>query len=169
MNPSDILPAGVPLHFSLIGNHFTVYSVLGRTSPVPNATFDTCRHHYTGGFFSVVPSSSHFPWPSSCAPRLGFLSFIVDAAVFTLCYDLYLCHLDFLGIIPLSTSHFCDAPRLTTRLLGNYRDWTCTSKQRPALLDARTRRARRKKNKGFYHHSSIHLTGVNLSLCAYIL
>ena len=35
----------------------------------------------------------------------------------------------------LSTLHYCNAPSLATRLTGDYRDRTCTSKRGPALLD----------------------------------
>lgn len=31
------------------------------------------------------------------------------------------------GSVLLNTPHFCDAPDVATRLLGDYRDWTCTS------------------------------------------
>ena len=36
----------------------------------------------------------------------------------------------------LSTLHYCNAPSLTTRLTGDYRDRTCTGKCDPASLDA---------------------------------
>ena len=39
-------------------------------------------------------------------------------------------------IHPLSTPHYCDAPDLTTRLTGDYRDRTCTGWHGPASLDA---------------------------------
>lgn len=56
MSNSDSLPA--VHHFALlIGFLFTKkkkFLVLGRASPVPNYTFNTCRFPYTGGFFDVA-------------------------------------------------------------------------------------------------------------------
>ena len=42
----------------------------------------------------------------------------------------------------LSTLHYCNAPSLTTRLTGDYRDRTCTGKCDPASLDAHQEKRR---------------------------
>ena len=71
---SDSLPA--VHHFArLIGFLFTKKKklVLGRVSPVPNYTFNTCRVSYTEGFLDAVPRSIHLPWSSPLCPRLDFL------------------------------------------------------------------------------------------------
>ena len=66
-----------------------------------------------------------------------------DTAEFTLCYGLHDCSHLFQGyfIHSLSTLYYYNAPSLTTRLTGDYRDRTYTGKCSPALLDTR------KKNK----------------------
>ena len=50
-------------------------------------------------------------------------------------------------IHPLSTLHYCNAPSLTTRLTGDYRDRTCTGKCGPASLDTQ-------HTKGSFHSLS---------------
>ena len=67
-----------------------------------------------------------------------------DTAEFTLCYGLHDCSHLFQGyfIHSLSTLYYYNAPSLTTRLTGDYRDRTYTGKCSPALLDTR----KRKKN-----------------------
>ena len=69
--------------------------------------------------------------------------FFNDTAEFTLCYGLHDCSHLFQGyfIHSLSTLYYYNAPSLTTRLTGDYRDRTYTGKCSPALLDTR------KKNK----------------------
>ena len=60
-----------------------------------------------------------------------------DTAEFTLCYGLHDCSHLFQGyfIHSLSTLYYYNAPSLTTRLTGDYRDRTYTGKCGPALLD----------------------------------
>ena len=60
-----------------------------------------------------------------------------DTAEFTLCYGLHDCSHLFQGyfIHSLSTLYYYNAPRLATRLTGDYRDRTYTGKCSPALLD----------------------------------
>ena len=62
-----------------------------------------------------------------------------DTAEFTLCYGLHDCSHLFQGyfIHSLSTLYYYNAPSLTTRLTGDYRDRTYTGKCSPALLDTR--------------------------------
>ena len=66
-----------------------------------------------------------------------------DTAEFTLCYGLHDCSHLFQGyfIHSLSTLYYYNAPSLTTRLTGDYRDRTYTGKCSPALLDTRKKRA----------------------------
>ena len=70
-----------------------------------------------------------------------------DTAEFTLCYGLHDCSHLFQGyfIHSLSTLYYYNAPSLTTRLTGDYRDRTYTGKCSPALLDTRKRKRRRSK------------------------
>ena len=66
-----------------------------------------------------------------------------DTAEFTLCYGLHDCSHLFQGyfIHSLSTLYYYNAPSLTTRLTGDYRDRTYTGKCSPALLDTRKEKA----------------------------
>ena len=66
-----------------------------------------------------------------------------DTAEFTLCYGLHDCSHLFQGyfIHSLSTLYYYNAPSLTTRLTGDYRDRTYTGKCSPALLDTRKRKS----------------------------
>ena len=66
-----------------------------------------------------------------------------DTAEFTLCYGLHDCSHLFQGyfIHSLSTLYYYNAPSLTTRLTGDYRDRTYTGKCSPALLDTRNKKA----------------------------
>ena len=66
-----------------------------------------------------------------------------DTAEFTLCYGLHDCSHLFQGyfIHSLSTLYYYNAPSLTTRLTGDYRDRTYTGKCSPALLDTRRKKA----------------------------
>ena len=68
-----------------------------------------------------------------------------DTAEFTLCYGLHDCSHLFQGyfIHSLSTLYYYNAPSLTTRLTGDYRDRTYTGKCSPALLDTRKRKGDR--------------------------
>ena len=65
-----------------------------------------------------------------------------DTAEFTLCYGLHDCSHLFQGyfIHSLSTLYYYNAPSLTTRLTGDYRDRTYTGKCSPALLDTRKKK-----------------------------
>ena len=65
-----------------------------------------------------------------------------DTAEFTLCYGLHDCSHLFQGyfIHSLSTLYYYNAPSLTTRLTGDYRDRTYTGKCSPALLDTREKK-----------------------------
>lgn len=66
-----------------------------------------------------------------------------DTAEFTLCYGLHDCSHLFQGyfIHSLSTLYYYNAPSLTTRLTGDYRDRTYTGKCSPALLDTHKKTA----------------------------
>lgn len=68
-----------------------------------------------------------------------------DTAEFTLCYGLHDCSHLFQGyfIHSLSTLYYYNAPSLTTRLTGDYRDRTYTGKCSPALLDTHKKRMKR--------------------------
>ena len=118
-------------------------SVMGRVSPVPNHTFHTYHFPYTEGFFrAAFPVSSHVPWFSPIMPGLNFplfsfetfLTIRQNSLYVTVCmiartfYQGYFIH-------SLSTLHYCNAPSLTTRLTGDYRDRTYTGKCGPASLD----------------------------------
>lgn len=119
-------------------------SVMGRVSPVPNHTFHTYHFSYTEGFFrAAFPVSSHVPWFSPIYARLNFplLSFrrpfltirqnslnVMVCMIACTSYQGYFIH-------SLSTLHYCNAPSLTTRLTGDYRDRTFTGKCGPASLD----------------------------------
>ena len=69
-----------------------------------------------------------------------------DTAEFTLCYGLHDCSHLFQGyfIHSLSTLYYYNAPSLTTRLTGDYRDRTYTGKCSPALLDTHKKTQSRK-------------------------
>ena len=69
--------------------------------------------------------------------------FFNDTAEFTLCYGLHDCSHLFQGyfIHSLSTLYYYNAPSLTTRLTGDYRDRTYTGKCSPALLDTRKKKS----------------------------
>ena len=72
-------------------------------------------------------------------PFFLFRDLFNDTAEFTLCYGLHDCSHLFQGyfIHSLSTLYYYNAPSLTTRLTGDYRDRTYTGKCSPALLDTR--------------------------------
>ena len=80
-----------------------------------------------------------------CSP---FGDLFNDTAEFTLCYGLHDCSHLFQGyfIHSLSTLYYYNAPSLTTRLTGDYRDRTYTGKCSPALLDTRKRKAGNQKD-----------------------
>ena len=75
-----------------------------------------------------------------------------DTAEFTLCYGLHDCSHLFQGyfIHSLSTLYYYNAPSLTTRLTGDYRDRTYTGKCSPALLDTRNKKRHQKSIPGFF-------------------
>ena len=79
-----------------------------------------------------------------------------DTAEFTLCYGLHDCSHLFQGyfIHSLSTLYYYNAPSLTTRLTGDYRDRTYTGKCSPALLDTR----KKKRALRLFYASSFLLT-----------
>ena len=74
-------------------------------------------------------------------PFFLFRDLFNDTAEFTLCYGLHDCSHLFQGyfIHSLSTLYYYNAPSLTTRLTGDYRDRTYTGKCSPALLDTHKR------------------------------
>ena len=123
-------------------------SVMGRVSPVPNYTFHTYRFLYTEGFFRAVFQFLHtfhgfrLFYQGSTSLFFSFETFFNDTAEFTLCYGLHDCSHLFQGyfIHSLSTLYYYNAPSLTTRLTGDYRDRTYTGKCSPALLDTRKRK-----------------------------
>ena len=143
MFPSDSLPS--ELQFRQAYMHSLYLLVMGRVSPVPNHTFHTYRFLYTEGFFrAAFPVSSHVPWFSPKRPRLNFplfsfktyLTIRQNLLYVTVCmiarssYRGYFIH-------SLSTLYYYNAPSLTTRLTGDYRDRIYTGKCGPASLDAR--------------------------------
>ena len=79
-------------------------------------------------------------------PFFLFRDLFNDTAEFTLCYGLHDCSHLFQGyfIHALSTLYYYNAPSLTTRLTGDYRDRTYTGKCSPALLDTHKKKKRRK-------------------------
>ena len=81
-----------------------------------------------------------------------------DTAEFTLCYGLHDCSHLFQGyfIHSLSTLYYYNAPSLTTRLTGDYRDRTYTGKCSPALLDTR-KKINRSKMAYQYHSAPAYL------------
>ena len=93
-------------------------------------------------FFTRSMAFTHIP-----KVQLSFAlfseTFFNDTAEFTLCYGLHDCSHLFQGyfIHSLSTLYYYNAPSLTTRLTGDYRDRTYTGKCSPALLDTRKRKA----------------------------
>lgn len=82
-------------------------------------------------------------------PFFLFRDLFNDTAEFALCYGLHDCSHLFQGyfIHSLSTLYYYNAPSLTTRLTGDYRDRTYTGKCSPALLDTR-------KNKSYIQNIS---------------
>ena len=75
-------------------------------------------------------------------PFFLFRDLFNDTAEFALCYGLHDCSHLFQGyfIHSLSTLYYYNAPSLTTRLTGDYRDRTYTGKCSPALLDTRKKK-----------------------------
>ena len=102
---------------------------------------------YQGILPCCFPVSSHVPWFSPIFPRHNFPFFLFrdlfnDTAEFTLCYGLHDCSHLFPGyfIHSLSTLYYYNAPSLTTRLTGDYRDRTYTGKCSPALLNTHNKK-----------------------------
>ena len=102
---------------------------------------------YQGILPCCFPVSSHVPWFSPIFPRHNFPFFLFrdlfnDTAEFTLCYGLHDCSHLFQGyfIHSLSTLYYYNAPSLTTRLTGDYRDRTYTGKCSPALLNTHNKK-----------------------------
>ena len=150
MFPSDSLPSEIRFRQAYALSLYL--SVMGRVSPVPNYTFHTYRFLYTERFFRSVFQFLHtfhgfrLYYQGSTSLFFSFETFFNDTAEFTLCYGLHDCLHLFQGyfIHSLSTLYYYNAPSLTTRLTGDYRDRTYTGKCSPALLDTR------KKNKRFH-------------------
>ena len=147
MFPSDSLPSEI--RFRQAYTLSLYHLVMGRVSPVPNYTFHTYRFLYTEGFFRAVFQFLHtfhgfrLFYQGSTSLFFSFETFFNDTAEFTLCYGLHDCSHLFQGyfIHSLSTLYYYNAPSLTTRLTGDYRDRTYTGKCSPALLDTRKRKA----------------------------
>ena len=124
-------------------------SVMGRVSPVPNHTFHTYRFLYTEGFFCAAfqflrTFHGFRPYAQGSTPLCSlfrdlFLTIRQNSLNVTVCmiactfYQGYFIH-------SLSTLYYYNAPSLTTRLTGDYRDRTYTGKCSPALLDTRKKR-----------------------------
>ena len=173
MFPSDSLPSEI--RFRQAYTLSLYLSVMGRVSPVPNYTFHTYRFLYTEGFFRAVFQFLHtfhgfrlFYQGSTSLFFLSFETFFNDTAEFTLCYGLHDCSHLFQGyfIHSLSTLYYYNAPSLTTRLTGDYRDRTYTGKCSPALLDTRKKKKPRQRKKSLPGQIGIgcyHL--LNKSLC----
>ena len=146
MFPSDSLPSEI--RFRQAYTLSLYHLVMGRVSPVPNYTFHTYRFLYTEGFFRAVfqflTRSMVFAYFAKAQlPFSLFRDLFNDTAEFTLCYGLHDCSHLFQGyfIHSLSTLYYYNAPSLTTRLTGDYRDRTYTGKCSPALLDTRKRKS----------------------------
>ena len=141
---SDSLPSEI--RFRQAYAYSLYLSVMGRVSPVPKPHFSYIPLPIYRGilpccfssFFTRSMAFTHIP-----KVQLSFAlfseTFFNDTAEFTLCYGLHDCSHLFQGyfIHSLSTLHYCNAPSLTTRLTGDYRDRTYTGKCGPALLDTR--------------------------------
>ena len=98
------------------------------------------RFPYTAGFLDSDPNSVHLPCSSLSLEKLdsllpGFFTILKNSFQVAVCIlaspvpDRYI-------TLPFNTPHFCDAPGLATRLLGDYRGGTFTRWYGPALLDA---------------------------------
>ena len=140
--------------------------VAGRVSPVPNHTFHTYRFPYTEGFFRAAFQCLHTfhgfrlytPGSTSlCSLLRPFLTIRQNSLYVTVCmivrtfYQGYFIH-------SLSTLYYYNAPSLTTRLTGDYRDRTCTGKCGPALLDTQyTKRAEWIYPGSIYHSALIYI------------
>ena len=147
MFPSDSLPSEIRFRQAYT---LSLYLwVMGRVSPVPNHTFHTYRFLYTEGFFRAAFQFLHTfhgfhlfcqGSTSLCSLFETFLTIRQNSLYVTVCIiartftEGYFIH-------SLSTLHYCNAPSLTTRLTGDYRDRTYTGKCSPALLDTRIRKA----------------------------
>ena len=148
MFPSDSLPSEI--RFRQAYTLSLYHLVMGRVSPVPNYTFHTYRFLYTEGFFRAVFQFLHtfhgfrLFYQGSTSLFFSFETFFNDTAEFTLCYGLHDCSHLFQGyfIHSLSTLYYYNAPSLTTRLTGDYRDRTYTGKCSPALLDTHKTKGR---------------------------
>ena len=121
-------------------------SVMGRVSPVPNHTFHTYRFLYTEGFLRAAFQFLHTfhgfrlfakaQLPFFTLSRPFFNVYWQNSLYVTVCmiartfFNGYFIH-------SLSTLYYYNAPSLTTRLTGDYRDRTYTGKCSPALLDTR--------------------------------
>ena len=68
--------------------------------------------------------------------HLGYIFLFTYSSFCNFYTNKIVCSLPGYLIHPLSTPHYCDAPDLTTRLTGDYRDQTYTGWHGPASLDA---------------------------------
>ena len=151
MFPSDSLPSEI--RFRQAYTLSLYLSVMGRVSPVPNHTFHTYRFPYTEGFFRAAFQCLHTfhgfrlytPGSTSlCSLSRPFLTIRQNSLYVTVCmivrtfYQGYFIH-------SLSTLYYYNAPSLTTRLTGDYRDRTYTGKCSPALLDTHRKKQMHEK------------------------
>ena len=141
---SDSLPSEI--RFRQAYAYSLYLSVMGRVSPVPKPHFSYIPLPiYRGVLLCCFPVSSHIPWFSPICPRLNsplfsfqrpFLTIRQNSLNVTVCmiactfYQGYFIH-------SLSTLYYYNAPSLTTRLTGDYRDRTYTGKCGLASLDTR--------------------------------
>ena len=143
---SDSLPSEIRFRQAYASSLYL--SVMGRVSPVPKPHFSYIPLPiYRGILPCCFPVSSHIPLFSPMYARLNFplfsfetfLTIRQNSLYVTVCmivctfYQGYFIH-------SLSTLHYCNAPSLTTRLTGDYRDRTYTGKCGPALLDTRNKK-----------------------------
>ena len=147
MFPSDSLPSEI--RFRQAYTLSLYHLVMGRVSPVPKPHFSYIPLPIYRGilpccFSSFFTRSMVFAYFAKAQlPFSLFRDLFNDTAEFTLCYGLHDCSHLFQGyfIHSLSTLYYYNAPSLTTRLTGDYRDRTYTGKCGPALLDTRNKKS----------------------------
>lgn len=131
---SDSLPSEIRFHQAYTLSFYLL--VMGRVSPVPNHTFHTYRFLYTERFFRAAFQFLHTfhgfrlytkGSTSLCSPIRDLLTIRQNSLNVTVCMIArsscrgYFIH-------SLSTLYYYNAPSLATRLTGDYRDRTFTSK-----------------------------------------
>ena len=145
---SDSLPSEI--RFRQAYAYSLYLSVMGRVSPVPKPHFSYIPLPIYRGilpccfssFFTRSMVFAHIPKAQLLFALLSetFLTIRQNSLYVTVCmivctfYQGYFIH-------SLSTLHYCNAPSLTTRLTGDYRDRTYTGKCGPALLDTRNKKS----------------------------